>query len=254
MKSDLQDPLKRFSSRVKDYVKSRPSYPAEIIEFFVDELELHTYDKVADIGSGTGKFSELLLQNRYTVYCVEPNREMREAAEKLLGGYSNFISVDGTAENTKLADHSVKYATCAQAFHWFDPYKVKIELKRILSPDGWVVLIWNSRRVDSTDFMKEYEKFLLEFSVDYAKVNHKNIDEGVLKSFFIEYKLKKFPYSQSFDFDGLKSRLLSSSYVPKGEHPKFHEMIIELENMFNKNQNSGKVEFIYDTEVYYGKI
>ncbi len=254
MNENPSNPLNRFSNRVNDYVKSRPSYPAEIMKFIVNDLGLEQSDKIADIGSGTGKFSELLLKNKNVVYCVEPNNEMRKAAEKLLSGYRNFISINGEAENTGLDNNCVKFVTCAQAFHWFNHEKVKAEFLRILIPDGWVILIWNSRIIDSTNFMKDYEELLLNFSIDYSQVNHKNIDERILDRFFRNYKLKIFPYSQSFDFEGLKSRLLSSSYAPKEDHPKYRGMLDALENIFNKNNVGGNVEFIYNSEVYFGKI
>jgi len=248
------NPLQRFSNRVEEYIKSRPSYSAEIMNFLTYELGMIPPDKIADIGSGTGKFSELLLKNNNVVYGVEPNEEMRKAAERLLAGYKNFISIHGTAEDTGLRAQSVRFITCAQAFHWFNHNKVKIEFKRILMPAGWIVLVWNSRIIDSTGFMQDYEKLLLNFSIDYSTVNHKNIDKQILDSFFSGYKLRAFPYSQSFEFGGLKSRLLSSSYAPKEDNPNYQPMIDELENIYNKNKIEEKVEFIYNTEVYYGKI
>ncbi len=254
MKKNISDPLIRFSDRVIDYIKSRPSYPAEILNLLVNECGLLQSDRIADIGSGTGKFSELLLKNNNVVFCIEPNKEMREAAEKIFNGCTNFISINGTAEDTGLDSHSVRFVTCAQAFHWFNHEKVKKEFSRILVPDGWIILIWHSRIVNSTSFMKDYEQLLLTFSLDYSQVNHKNIGEEILNRFFKNFKLKTFPYSQSFDFEGLKSRLLSSSYAPNEGNSRYQAMIDELKRIFDKNNVSGNVEFIYNTEVYFGKL
>lgn len=248
------DPLKRFSGRVDNYIKYRPKYPAALMDFFTGTLGLRSNDRIADIGSGTGILSEMLLKNNNSVYAVEPNKEMREAAERLLNGYGNLISINGSAESTGLAPHSIDLITSAQAFHWFNHEKAKIEFKSILKDNGWVVLIWNSRVINSDQFMIEYEDFLVKFSTDYNKVNHKNINEAAFKSFFNNYNVIGFPNKQSFDFEGLKGRLLSSSYAPDENSPDYLLMIKNLENLFHKFGNSGKVDFIYNTEVYYGKL
>ncbi len=75
---------------------------------------------VADLGSGTGILSELLLKNGNLVFGVEPNAEMRAAGETLLAGYPRFRERRATAEATTLADCSVDFITAGQAFHWFD--------------------------------------------------------------------------------------------------------------------------------------
>lgn len=254
MQSHQTDPLKRFSSRVENYVKYRPGYPQEMMEFLKNNLNLKPSDRIADIGSGTGILSEMLLKNNNIVYAVEPNKEMREAAEKLLNGRSNFISIDGTAESSGLDSNSIDLITSAQAFHWFNHDKAKIEFNRILKNDGLVVLIWNSRVIDSGLFMIEYEKLLLEFSTDYTKVNHTNIDKNVFEKFFKNYQEVIFSNKQLFDFDGLKGRLLSSSYAPDKNSAAHSPMMDKLEKLFNEHQRNGTVDFIYNTEVYYGKL
>jgi len=248
------DPKKRFSSRVENYIKYRPNYPSEIISFLKKEIALDDKKIIADVGSGTGILTELFLKNRNIVYAIEPNNEMREGGEKILSKYSNFKSTIGTAEKTNLDSNSIDIITAAQAFHWFNIEEAKKEFKRILKPDGWTVLLWNTRMNNSSLFMEAYENFLLENSVDYNKVSHTNIDEKKLKLFFSDYKTKVFPNRQSFDFGGLKGRVLSSSYMPMKKDKRFNLMMNSLKNLFNNYNENGLVEFIYRTEVYYGKI
>jgi ubiquinone/menaquinone biosynthesis C-methylase UbiE len=247
-------PLKRFSNRVDNYVKYRPGYPEEIMDFFTNKLNLKKNDKIADIGSGTGIFSEMLLKNDYTVYAVEPNKEMREASEKLLNHYDKFISINAAAESTGLEPQSIDLITSAQAFHWFKHKEAGIEFKRILKEDGWVVLIWNSRINSINQFMSDYENLLLKFAVEYSKVNHTNINRKLLQNFFSKYDVVKFPNKQSFDFEGLKGRVLSSSYAPDENNPKFTAMIKTLSEIFHSNAKNGIVDILYNTEVYYGKL
>src|ERR1035437_4177177 len=130
---------------------------------------------------------------------------MRHAAEKILAEYKYFRSVDATAENTGLENGVVDLIIVGQAFHWFDKQKCKIEFKRILKPEGQVVLMWNDRRTGSTPFLKAYEDFIKMFAIDYLEVNHKNIDEAIFNDFYgrENYKMKSFDNFQYFDLDGL---------------------------------------------------
>ncbi|HAX47395.1 MAG TPA: class I SAM-dependent methyltransferase [Ignavibacteria bacterium] len=241
----------RFTDRVENYIKYRPSYPAEVIEYLKSEGILRSDSVIADIGSGTGISAELFLKNGNAVYGVEPNDAMREAAEKLLSAYSNFESINATAEETSLADNSFDLITCAQAFHWFDIPKVKIEFKRILKPTGSVCLIWNERILDGNSFLVAYEKLLLKYGTDYKNVRHENIDEKKLNEFFEGgYTNKTFPNKQVFDLAGVTGRLLSSSYTPQYDSPLYEPMLAELNEIFEKNQVNGKIEFLYDTNIY----
>src|SRR5438552_7492214 len=130
---------------------------------------------------------------------------MRAAVERLLRSYPKFTSVAATAESTTLPDASADFVTAGQAFHWFDRERCRVEFRRILRPGGWVVLAWNDRRTDSTPFLAEYEQLLRIYGTDYSKVDHKQIDAGVLREFFGEEPIRKsFPTFQEFDLPSLK--------------------------------------------------
>ncbi|MBC7862201.1 MAG: class I SAM-dependent methyltransferase, partial [Bacteroidia bacterium] len=175
--SEDKNILNRFSDRVENYVKFRPTYPEELFLFLEEKGILNGKNIIADIGSGTGISSEPFLRRGYWVNGVEPNDEMQNAAEKIFEEYENFIGVKGTAENTTLKDQDIDLVVAGQAFHWFDRAKAAAEFRRILKPGGKVLLMWNDRRTDTTDFLKVYEDFLMMFGTDYANVNHKNIQD-----------------------------------------------------------------------------
>lgn len=249
------NPTERFSNRVENYVKYRPHYPEEIIEYLAEKSILKKDSDIADIGSGTGILTELFLKHGNKVYGIEPNKEMRQAGEEYLKDYTNFVSVDGSAESALLEKNSVDLIIAGQAFHWFDITKAKEEFQRILSPEGYVVLIWNKRKLTATPFLKAYEALLHKYGTDYAKVRHENIDDETLKNFYDKgYETKTFYNEQVFDFDSLKGRLLSSSYSPTEDMEGFNPMIKKLKEIFDEDNETGSVIFPYDTIVYSGKI
>src|SRR5437879_9326158 len=162
----------RFSDRVENYVRYRPGYPPQALETLKAECGLSADYVIADIASGTGIWTRLLLENGNRVFGVEPNAEMRTAGERLLAGFSRFTSIKGTAESTTLPDRSVDLVTAAQAAHWFDRPRARREFLRILKPGGWLVLLWNERRTDSRPFLRDYEQLLLTYGTDYQEVRH----------------------------------------------------------------------------------
>lgn len=246
----LADPKKRFSSRVENYIKFRPSYPPKIIEFLTEKKILSKQSIIADVGSGTGILSELFLKNGNKVFGVEPNSEMRRAAEKVLKDYPNFVSIHSSAENTSLLSNSIDLITAGQAFHWFNVEKTRTEFKDILKSDGYIVLIWNNRRKTGEGFSSQYEKLISKYGTDYKQVrkNEKNVDE------FFQYEKEIFYNYQDLNFEGLKGRLLSASYIPLEGNPRHNKMINELLKIFEKYKQNGKIRIEYDTEIYYGKI
>lgn len=247
---------KRFSDRVESYLKYRPSYPSEIVSFLKKQIGFSENKTIADIGSGTGIFAELFLKNGNRVFCVEPNNEMRAAAEKRLSSYPNFENVDGTAENTTLGNISVELITVAQAFHWFDPVKTRKEFQRILKSNGYVVLIWNDRDTQSTSFLRAYEKLILKFCPDYLEIKHKQLSHEMFAGFWgkPDYHLKIFTNRQVFGYNGLKGRSLSTSYIPNIGHPNHEKFFAALKELFEKYQNNGKIEFLYETKLFYGQL
>jgi SAM-dependent methyltransferase len=251
----MQSSTERFTSRVETYAKYRPSYPTKVIELFRSECGLTPDALVADVGSGTGILSELLLKNGNVVIGVEPNEAMRRAAESILRGYPKFQSVNGSAEATTLPAASVNLITAGQAFHWFDAAAARKEFERILKKDGFTVLMWNDRRLDSTEFLRNYEALLRQFGTDYAKVQELD-PRNQITEFFAphEFKYREFPNRQEFDFEGFKGRVLSASYTPEPGNPNFEPMLQALQELFDSHHENGMVAFDYDTKVFYGQF
>jgi ubiquinone/menaquinone biosynthesis C-methylase UbiE len=241
----------RFSDRVEDYIKYRPTYPDALLKILVNQLHLYPDNVVADIGSGTGISSIPFLKNTNTVFGVEPNKEMRQAAQQLLSSYPNFRSIDGKAEKTNLRDKSIDIIFCGQAFHWFNKLESKEEFKRILKKEGHIVLAWNSRCTKS-DFQQEYENALLQYIDEYKFVSHRNISEEEIRNFFLpkQMSVESLANKQQLTLEGLKGKLLSSSYCPKAG--LIHEKLMkEMERMYKIYERDNKIEFEYETQLYW---
>lgn len=249
------DPTGRFSDRVAHYVAYRPGYPDALGEALRREVGLSATSTVADIGSGTGISTELLLRIGCVVYAVEPNAAMRQAAETRFSTETRFHSVAARAESTTLGNAAVDAITAGQAFHWFDREKARHEFARILRPSGVVALFWNTRRVDGTPFLRAYEQLLRDYGTDYAQVNHGHVDAAALSAFFGgPWESRVYTQEQIFDFEGIRGRLLSSSYVPRPDQPTYAAMLDTLRQIFDAHQQNGRVRLDYDTELFFGPL
>jgi SAM-dependent methyltransferase len=250
------DATSRFTDRVDDYVRWRPGYPPQVLDALRREIGLVPAHVIADVGSGTGLLSRLFVDNGNLVYGVEPNRAMAAVAEAELSPGGRFRSVDGRAEATGLAAASVDLVTAGQAFHWFSVPETRREFQRILRPGGAVALVWNLRRLDSTPFLRDYEAFLHHWSTDYREVSAGYAKEEALRAFFGPEGWREhcFASAQHFDFEGLRGRLLSSSYTPKAGDPRRDAMLAALPPLFAAHAKDGTVAFEYDTRLFIGRL
>jgi SAM-dependent methyltransferase len=250
-------PTERFSNRVEDYARWRPGYPDALLPWLMQRAALQVGAVVADVGCGTGLFTRELLRHGLRVHGVEPNAPMRAAGERDLAEFgAAFSAHNGSAEATGLAAGSVQLVTAAQAFHWFRPEPTRAEFARILAPGGYAALIWNVRRED-TPFLQGYEALLRQHAPEYAasgvpaQANLEVIRPFFAPGGFIEHSL---PYAQMFDLEGLRGRLLSSSYVPPAGAPGHEPMLAALRSLFQAQQSGGRVAFEYDTRVFLGRL
>ena len=250
------DPKQRFSNRVDDYVRYRPGYPTAILDVLREECDLAPESVVVDVGSGTGLLAQMFLDNGNLVYGVEPNAAMRDAGEQFLEKYPHFCSVAGSAEATTLPDATADFIVAGQAFHWFEQKAARTEFQRVLKPKGWVAVIWNERIKDATPFQREYEKLLQTYGTDYEKVAATYPRDERMVGFFGSgaFGTKSFANEQVFDFEGLRGRLLSSSYAPAKGHPKHEPMLAALKQLFEAHQEGGRIRFDYVTHLYYGQL
>jgi len=255
MMASAMQPTERFSDRVADYVRGRPGYPESLLDALAARFGLAPAWTIADVGSGTGIFSRMLLARGCSVAAVEPNEAMRRAAEGAFRDEPRFRSVAGTAEATTLAPHSVNAVVAAQAFHWFDRAAFRAECTRVLVPGGLVALVWNVRRPDASEFARGYEALIRDFATDYLKIRHENVSDEDLAAFFGgPFERRDFGNVQSLDFDGLTWRLRSSSYLPAADQPRHAELLATARRLFEAHEKHGRIDLPYDARVYAGRL
>jgi SAM-dependent methyltransferase len=251
-RSPLYDmnPLGRFSDRATDYVKYRPSYPAAAIDAILAGLGEPSQLTVADIGAGTGISSRLLAERGVQVLAVEPNAEMKQAAEI----HTLVEWKEGTSEVTNLPESSVNLVTCFQSFHWFNPVLALPEFRRILQPLGKLAVVWNLR--DRTDPLTlAYTQILKTASNNHpAEKRDRSIEPLLTSSDFTNIQICDFVHKQDVDLQGLIGRAQSASYIPKSG-PQLPQIISDLTELYATHcGNQGFVSLVYKTRVYLAGI
>jgi SAM-dependent methyltransferase len=250
----MRDPTERFGDRAENYAKFRPGYPDAMLRFLRGVVSPPAV--VADIGSGTGILTRQLLENGYELYAIEPNGPMRSEAERALGGCPRFRSVHGTAEATTLPDGAVDLITCAQAFHWFDRVKARLEFCRILKGAGRVAIVWNERLENASEVNRKYDDILRRMAPEYSTVSHRKVSLEDIEAFFVtgEVQLCTFPNEQVLDRHGFLGRLLSSSFVPNVGQSGHHEIVGAASDIFDEYEVDGTVSLVYETRLYLGQF
>jgi len=252
----IPNPTERFTGRVESYRRYRPGYPPEAVETLRCACGLRDDARIADLAAGTGLLTEVLLAAGVWVTAVEPNDEMRAACATLEAQYPKLRVVSGTAEATGLEDASVDLITVAQAMHWFDLEKTRAEFARVLRPGGCCAVLYNNRRLGGDAFHEGYEALLREFGVDYMAVKGQHMGRKRLAAFFAPEAMQcaTFENAQSFDYEGLEGRILSSSYMPQPGQPRFEEMQAAARRLFAETEREGRVTMVHDCVVCWGAL
>jgi SAM-dependent methyltransferase len=223
-----------FTSKVADYVASRPGYPEGLYDGLATQAGLRAGITVADVGSGTGLLSEGLLERGAKVVAVEPNAAMRSASERILGQTEGFRAVEGAAEATSLHAHSIDLVTAAQAFHWFEVDAARHEFLRILTAEGQVALIWNDR-VSTEPLQVALDAiFGRHGGARREAMADATLERSNVPRFFNGASTRTFTVAHThwLDETGLLALAFSRSYMPPHDSPEGHQATQELKEAF----------------------
>ena len=245
--------IHRFDGKGEIYAAARPKYNDKLFDFFENTLNIPRGAVFADIGSGTGIFSEQLLHRGYRVFAVEPNADMRKKAEEKLSKHPNFTSINGEDGNMNLPDNTADCITAAQAFHWFDQAAFKKECLRVLNLNGKVIIIYNSRDINA-ECTKALANLHSEYSPDFHGFSNGIGDEKCQSFFAGKCSIFRADNSQTYTKDTYINRVLSSSYALKPEDSRYEEYINKIGGLFDKFSVSGRLTVPVYTLAYAGEI
>lgn len=243
-----------FSTKVSDYVASRPDYPGQLFDMLHDQGNLSSASTIADVGAGTGLLTQELLRRGYSVVAIEPNADMRSAADRFLGAYPAYSSVRGSAEAMPIGISSVDLVTAAQAFHWFEIDKARAEFLRVLRPHGQVALIWNDRVLTDP----------LHVALDEVFASYGGAKRGALVAHEERHDVPKFfgvgaprqfswPHEHSLNEAGLLSLVFSRSYMPDRGSSAGKNASDEVRDIFAQFASGETVSVRYTTVAIIGR-
>ena len=247
------DNTNRFDGKSELYENARPKYATELFEYLKSTLNIPVGSVFADIGSGTGIFTEQLLSYGHKVFAVEPNSDMRKKAEEKLSRNENFISVNGDDHNMNLPDSSVDYLTAAQAFHWFDPEPFKKECKRVLKPGGKVIIIYNSRD-EKADCTKALEQLRYKYNSEFHGFSNGISDKKCIAFFDGKCNIYRANNNQKYDRQRYINRVLSSSYSINESDERYPKYLKEIHRIFDMFSTNGFIIVPTNTVAYIGEV
>jgi len=253
------DTLDLFSEKSETYAKYRPGYPDELIDKIFSALNKSDDIVAADIGAGTGISANLLAQQNATVFAIEPNKAMIEAAKE----HPAISFINTQAEKTNLPDNSVDIVTSFQAFHWFHFNNSLKEFNRILRPAGIIALIWSYWDVED-QFTSQYHKLIMDAT--NRNVDHVSPYDGFPGGFTKKWKIRflwkfrtmpyfkkvkryRFRYEQKMNTEALIGCAHSQSYID--HHGSDWKILCEkIEDLSAKNKNTN---LVYKVNLFLGR-
>lgn len=245
-----------FNNKATLYAANRPSYSPHVLEYLQQDLKFSPTKLGADIGCGTGQLTKILASYFDWVYAVEPNDSMMQECKKYLHDCKNIFYVYRSAEHTEISDNHLDYITVAQAFHLFYNPETLRELKRILKPDGRLIIIYNMKNHSSNLFLKN-EEVLLKYCPLYKRDFHATeFESNSFQECFTEdsYQYRYFSNDNTeyLDYDTFMNRTLSASYAIEKCDPSFPTFVNELSKVFENFSVNHKVKMELSTVIYSG--
>lgn len=195
-----------FGLVAESYSRSRNDIPHQLFE----SLQLRNIHfagkKVADVGCGTGALTRKIKIRNGHVVGVDPSTQLLEKAKAFCE--EDFLQIQyviGTAEQTGLETSIYDIVTIMRAWHWFDREKTIEEVKRLLKPNGTLLVIDSGFTSDSplvAQTISVIEKFILDgIKPAGSKAHSKQRINGFPVEWFEEWRQSKLDIRDFYKFD-----------------------------------------------------
>ena len=130
-----------FDEAAEEYDAARPAYPPALVDRAIERAGLAAGSPVLEIGCGTGKLTEMLVQRGLRVDAVDPGPNMLAVARRRVGEAAAVTFHLARFEDVDLGDRRFEAVFSAAAFHWVDPAISWRKVTDHLEPAGMLALL-----------------------------------------------------------------------------------------------------------------
>jgi SAM-dependent methyltransferase len=175
--------IDKFSEHSEQYARARPAYPDELFDAIT--LDLTNRHLAWDCGTGNGQAAVKLSKHFDRVHATDPSpQQLRNATQ-----VENVKYSIGQAEESDLLPQSVDLVLVAQALHWFDRDRFYAEVRRVLQPDGRLVIVGYDWVYISGEVDRVLSQTLLEPIRPFWAKNDELVFDG--------YRTIEFPFAET---------------------------------------------------------
>jgi ubiquinone/menaquinone biosynthesis C-methylase UbiE len=159
-----------FDAVAEAYDRERPGYPDELIDVAYSIAGLTRGSRVLEVGSGTGKLTEALVERGLLVDAVDPGANMIAFARKRVHDSDAVEFRLGRFEEVPLPEEVFEAVFSATAFHWIAPEVGWAKAARCLRPGGTLALIMHlsyreeRTAADAQALQEVFKKYWLDSS------------------------------------------------------------------------------------------
>lgn len=239
-----------FQAGAHAYQRARPGYPHDAVASLVHNLSLGERSRVVDLGAGTGKLTEMLVDAVGRAIAVEPVEAMRTLLARSL---PQAWVIGGAAEAIPLASASVDAVVVAQAFHWFDALRALAEIRRVLTPGGGLGLVWNARNM-SVDWVAKMAKIVDAYGDAITRYETEQWRSAFPAEGFGPLSEARFPNVQPITSDGIVERAASTSFIARLDDEERTSVLDRVRTLIAAHpQTAGRevIDFPHETRVYW---
>lgn len=241
------------ASAAERYAKARPYFHPLVIERIRTHLNLeHPVPRALDVACGTGQSSRALQAIAERVTGTDLSAEMLEYARQ----HPGIEFLESPAENLPFAAKTFELLTVCMAFHWFDQAKFLLEARRVLKPNGWLVLYNNEARaqiIGNPEFLRWADSFYANYPTP-ARAETPTSPEFFSTHGFQLGPLEDFENHVSFTPDELAAYMTTqSNFIAKVEQgseslEEVHARIVEgASPMFD----GPRADFLFASKIWY---